>query len=179
MSLAFAIREKDSPIVWRGPMKTAAIRQFLAQAQWGARLTSHIDSPGTGDEQPDDLPDDHELTGTIIVTTPRRWRSSMPGRCLLLPLHGCGDPRHVENMSGLFCPHCNTEIRSSHRGRGDDGDPNGRPSRPRPDGGPPHGGRRMQAKLFGLRPNSHVSQAILAIAERIDTGRRSPTKGDA
>ncbi len=33
MSLAFAI-EPDSPVVWRGPMKIAAIRQFLAQADW-------------------------------------------------------------------------------------------------------------------------------------------------
>ncbi|MFA5699584.1 MAG: Mrp/NBP35 family ATP-binding protein [Sphaerochaeta sp.] len=112
MSLAFAIKDPDSPIVWRGPMKTAAIRQFLAQAEWGQLDYLLIDSPpGTGDEQLTVVQTIKELTGTIIVTTPQEValldarRSVTFSRSMGVAILGL-----VENMSGLFCPHCNEEI---------------------------------------------------------------------
>ncbi len=112
MSLAFAIKDPDSPIVWRGPMKTAAIRQFLAQAEWGNLDYLLIDSPpGTGDEQLTVVQTIKELTGTIIVTTPQEValldarRSVAFSRSMGMAILGL-----VENMSGLFCPHCNEEI---------------------------------------------------------------------
>ncbi|HPZ16760.1 MAG TPA: P-loop NTPase, partial [Sphaerochaeta sp.] len=88
----------------------------------------------------------------------------------------------VENMSGLFCPHCNTEIPVFGIGGGEtmatqmDAPFLGRVPMEVP---------LMEAEdagksYLGLRPNSHVSQAILAIAERIDSGTAvSSTKGDA
>ena len=112
MSLAFAIKDPDSPIVWRGPMKTAAIRQFLAHAEWGQLDYLLIDSPpGTGDEQLTVVQTIKELTGTIIVTTPQEValldarRSVTFSRSMGVAILGL-----VENMSGLFCPHCNEEI---------------------------------------------------------------------
>ena len=112
MSLAFAIPDRDSPIVWRGPMKIAAIRQFLAQADWGVLDYLLIDSPpGTGDEQLTGCPTIPELTGTIIVTTPQEVaildarRSVNFSRKMGVAILGV-----VENMSGLICPGCQTEI---------------------------------------------------------------------
>ena len=112
MSLAFAIKDPDSPIVWRGPMKTGAIRQFLAQAEWGTLDYLLIDSPpGTGDEQLTVVQTIRELTGTIIVTTPQEValldarRSVAFSRTMGVAILGL-----VENMSGLFCPHCDEEI---------------------------------------------------------------------
>ncbi|WP_320128338.1 Mrp/NBP35 family ATP-binding protein [uncultured Sphaerochaeta sp.] len=112
MSLAFAIPDRDAPIVWRGPMKMAAIRQFLAQADWGTLDYLLIDSPpGTGDEQLTVCQSIPELTGTIIVTTPQEVaildarRSVNFSRKLQVAILGI-----VENMSGLICPHCNEEI---------------------------------------------------------------------
>lgn len=112
MSLAFAIPDRDSPIVWRGPMKMAAIRQFLAQADWGELDYLLIDSPpGTGDEQLTVCQTIPELTGTIIVTTPQEVaildarRSVNFSRKMGVAILGV-----VENMSGLICPHCSTEI---------------------------------------------------------------------
>ncbi len=112
MSLAFAIPDPDSPIVWRGPMKTAAIRQFLAQADWGELDYLLIDSPpGTGDEQLSVCQTIPELTGTVIVTTPQQVaildarRSVNFSRKMGVAILGV-----VENMSGLICPHCATEI---------------------------------------------------------------------
>jgi Mrp family chromosome partitioning ATPase len=112
MSLAFAIPDRDAPIVWRGPMKMAAIRQFLAQADWGTLDYLLIDSPpGTGDEQLTVCQSIPELTGTVIVTTPQEVaildarRSVNFSRKLNVAILGV-----VENMSGLICPHCNEEI---------------------------------------------------------------------
>ncbi len=111
MSLAFAI-EPDSPVVWRGPMKIAAIRQFLAQADWGELDYLLIDSPpGTGDEQLTVCQTIPELTGTVIVTTPQEVaildarRSVSFSRKMGVAILGV-----VENMSGLICPGCKTEI---------------------------------------------------------------------
>lgn len=112
MSLSFAIPEADSPIVWRGAMKTAAIRQFLAQAEWGELDYLLIDSPpGTGDEQLTICQAIPELTGTVIVTTPQEVaildarRSVNFSRKMGVAILGV-----VENMSGLICPHCTTEL---------------------------------------------------------------------
>ncbi|MFA6846183.1 MAG: Mrp/NBP35 family ATP-binding protein [Sphaerochaetaceae bacterium] len=120
MTLSFAISEKDAPIVWRGPMKMAAIRQFLAQANWGTLDYLLIDSPpGTGDEQLTICQSIPELTGTIIVTTPQEVavldarRSVNFSRRLKVAILGV-----IENMSGLICPHCNEEIDIFGKGGG-------------------------------------------------------------
>jgi MinD-like ATPase involved in chromosome partitioning or flagellar assembly len=93
-------------------MKIAAIRQFLAQADWGELDYLLIDSPpGTGDEQLTVCQTIPELTGTIIVTTPQQVaildarRSVNFSRKMGVAILGV-----VENMSGLICPGCNTEI---------------------------------------------------------------------
>lgn len=174
MSLAFAIRDKDSPIVWRGPMKTAAIRQFLAQAEWGELDYLLIDSPpGTGDEQLTICQSIPELTGTIIVTTPQQVaildarRSVSFARSMQVAILGI-----VENMSGLFCPNCETEIPVFGIGGGEkmasqmDAPFLGRVPMEIP---------LMEAEdagesYLGLEPDSHVSKAINAIATIIDKG---------
>ncbi|MCH3919088.1 MAG: Mrp/NBP35 family ATP-binding protein [Sphaerochaeta sp.] len=119
MSLAFAT-EEDQPIVWRGPMKMSAIRQFLEQANWGPLDYLLIDSPpGTGDEQLTVCQSIRSMTGSIIVTTPQdvaildARRSVNFSKQLKLPVLGV-----VENMSGLICPHCGEEIDLFGKGGG-------------------------------------------------------------
>ena len=112
VSLAFAIQDPDAPIIWRGSLKNTAIRQFLADVEWGTLDYLLIDSPpGTGDEQLTVCQSIHSLTGTIIVTTPQpvavldARRSVGFSRKL-----GCAIIGVIENMSGLKCPHCGQEI---------------------------------------------------------------------
>jgi len=119
MSLAFAT-SKDQPIVWRGPMKMSAIRQFLEQVDWGALDYLLIDSPpGTGDEQLTVCQSIKPMTGAIIVTTPQdvaildARRSVNFAKQLKLPVLGV-----IENMSGLICPHCGQEIDLFGKGGG-------------------------------------------------------------
>ena len=71
MSMAFLLQTQDTPVIWRGPMKMGAIRQFLSEAQWGALDYMIFDlPPGTSDETLDilQLIDD---AGIVVVTTPQ------------------------------------------------------------------------------------------------------------
>lgn len=112
ISLAFALGDADAPVIWRGSMKNSAIRQFLADTEWGVLDYLLIDSPpGTGDEQLTVCQAIPELTGTIIVTTPQpvavldARRSVGFSRKMQVAIIGV-----IENMSGLKCPHCGEEI---------------------------------------------------------------------
>ena len=111
-SLSFALETPDEPVIWRGSMKMGAIRQFLADVEWGTLDYLLIDSPpGTGDEQLTVCQAIPELTGTIIVTTPQpvavldARRSVTFSRKMGVAIIGV-----VENMSGLKCPDCGSEL---------------------------------------------------------------------
>lgn len=112
MSMAFLISSKDAPVVWRGPMKMGAIRQFLEDVNWGTLDYLIVDlPPGTGDEPLSIAQLIPEADGAIIVTTPQdvalldSRKSVTFAKALNLPVLGI-----LENMSGLKCPHCGEEI---------------------------------------------------------------------
>jgi Mrp family chromosome partitioning ATPase len=111
ISLSFAIKDSGAPVIWRGPMKIAAIKQFIGDVKWGPLDYLLIDTPpGTGDEQLTAIQAIPGMTGSVIVTTPQdvaildARKSVNFSKQLNLPVLGV-----VENMSGLICPHC-TEI---------------------------------------------------------------------
>jgi ATP-binding protein involved in chromosome partitioning len=62
----------DSAVVWRGPMASSALRQFIADVEWGELDYLLIDlPPGTSDihlTMVQTVP----VTGAIIVTTPQK-----------------------------------------------------------------------------------------------------------
>jgi ATP-binding protein involved in chromosome partitioning len=112
MSMAFLISSKDAPVVWRGPMKMGAIRQFITDVNWGNLDYLIVDlPPGTGDEPLSIAQLIPEADGAIIVTTPQEValldirKSVSFARALDMPVIGI-----IENMSGLKCPHCGEEI---------------------------------------------------------------------
>jgi Mrp family chromosome partitioning ATPase len=107
VSIESLIEDTDSAIIWRGPLKNGVIKQFLADCKWDDLDFLIIDSPpGTGDEAQTIaklVPDARAL----IVTTPQELaladvRKSI-NFCRKVDLRILG---LVENMSGLFCPHC-------------------------------------------------------------------------
>ncbi|RMI27503.1 MAG: MRP family ATP-binding protein [Calditrichaeota bacterium] len=70
MSMGFII-ERDTPVIWRGPMVQKAVDQFLREVAWGELDTLIIDlPPGTGDVQLS-LVQKTPLSGAIVVTTPQ------------------------------------------------------------------------------------------------------------
>ena len=98
---------KDDAIIWRGPLKYSAIRQFIGEVDWGDLDFLVIDSPpGTGDE-PLTVAQTISDAKAIIVTTPQEValadvRKSI-NFCKTVNMEIFG---MIENMSGLNCPHC-------------------------------------------------------------------------
>ncbi|HQQ24917.1 MAG TPA: Mrp/NBP35 family ATP-binding protein [Methanomassiliicoccales archaeon] len=112
MSMAFLLQDPDTPIVWRGPIKMGALRQFVAEVKWGDLDFLVVDlPPGTGDEPLTIAQLLEDADGAIIVTTPQdvalldSRKSVTFAQALKLPILGI-----VENMSGLICPHCHNTI---------------------------------------------------------------------
>ena len=70
MSIGLLVDEK-SAVVWRGPMASSAIRQFITEVDWGELDYLVIDMPpGTGDIHLT-LMQTVSVTGAVIVTTPQ------------------------------------------------------------------------------------------------------------
>lgn len=121
MSMAFLLPDKDSPIVWRGPVKMGAIRQFIEDVNWGNLDYLVVDlPPGTGDEPLSIVQLIPKADGAIIITTPQDV-SLLDSRKTVtfakqanIPVLGI-----VENMSGLICPHCNEIINIFKSGGGE------------------------------------------------------------
>jgi len=119
VSLEMVLGDRDTAVIWRGPMKISAIRQFISDIEWGELDFLIADSPpGTGDEPltvAQTIPDAEAL----IVTTPQEVsladvRKSI-NFCKQVDLKVLG---LIENMSGLFCPHCGERIELFGRGGG-------------------------------------------------------------
>lgn len=112
ISAQFLLQDENSPIIWRGPKKTAAIRQFLADVSWGDLDILVVDCPpGTGDEHLAVLQSISPFDGIIMVTTPHLVslddveKSINMANSLKIKIIGI-----IENMSGFLCPDCKTEI---------------------------------------------------------------------
>lgn len=104
MSIGFMVAP-GQPLIWRGPMLHTAIRQFLADVEWGELDYLIIDlPPGTGDAQLS-LMQNLPLSGGAIVTLPQLVSLEDAGRGLQMfkelkvPVLGV-----VENMSYLAMP---------------------------------------------------------------------------
>ena len=70
MSIGLLVDEKDA-VVWRGPMASSAIRQFITDVEWGELDYLIIDMPpGTGDIHLT-IMQTVPVTGVVIVTTPQ------------------------------------------------------------------------------------------------------------
>lgn len=121
MSLGFFLNDQDEAVIWRGPMKMGAIKQFITDVAWGDLDYLIVDSPpGTGDEPLSVCQVIGDVDGAIIVTTPQKVaaidvRKSITF-CRRLGVEVLGV---VENMSGFACPKCGevTAILPSGGGR--------------------------------------------------------------
>jgi Mrp family chromosome partitioning ATPase len=108
MSIGSIMPDKDEPVIWRGPLKHNAIRQFIMDVEWGELDYLIVDSPpGTGDEPLSVCNLIKDPDGAVIVTTPQDVslldvrKSVTFCKRINLPVLGV-----VENMSGFQCPHC-------------------------------------------------------------------------
>lgn len=109
MSIGFMIEDPDAPTIWRGPLRSGVLRQFIADVNWGALDYLVVDlPPGTGDE-PLTVAQAFEEAGAVIVTTPQEASLSDCRKAINF-VHRLDRPvlGVIENMSGFVCPHCGT-----------------------------------------------------------------------
>ncbi|MBI3586077.1 MAG: iron-sulfur cluster carrier protein ApbC [Ignavibacteriales bacterium] len=106
MSIGFLVDPMQA-VIWRGPMASGAIKQFMSDVEWGELDYLVFDlPPGTGDIQLT-LVQTIPLTGAVIVTTPQDVALADARKGLVMfnkvnvPVFGI-----VENMSYYICTHC-------------------------------------------------------------------------
>lgn len=104
ISIGFLIDE-DAPVIWRGPIASGAIKQFMSDVNWGELDYLIFDlPPGTGDIQLT-LVQTIPLTGAIVVTTPQDVslidvkKAMRMFQRVNVPIFGI-----VENMSYFIAP---------------------------------------------------------------------------
>ncbi|KAJ9654834.1 cytosolic Fe-S cluster assembly factor cfd1 [Neophaeococcomyces mojaviensis] len=132
LSLAFLLPSRDSAVIWRGPKKTAMVRQFVSDVLWPPNTDFLlIDTPpGTSDEHIAIVEELHKLVtatptvhngqphlnisspapslaGAVVVTTPQAISTSDVRKelnfCVKTQVPVLGV---IENMSGYMCPCC-------------------------------------------------------------------------
>lgn len=106
MSIGFLV-DTETPMIWRGPMASGAVKQFMTDVIWGDLDYMIFDlPPGTGDVQLT-LVQTIPLTGAVIVTTPQDVSLADVRRGVRMfqkvnvPIVGV-----IENMSYFVCSHC-------------------------------------------------------------------------
>lgn len=104
MSIGFLV-EDDAPVIWRGPMASGAVKQFMTDVEWDELDFLFFDMPpGTGDIQLT-LVQTIPLSGAVIVTTPQEVSlvDARKGLAMFsrvnVPVYGI-----VENMSYFIAP---------------------------------------------------------------------------
>ncbi|KAM0803355.1 P-loop containing nucleoside triphosphate hydrolase protein [Usnea florida] len=127
ISLALLLPSRSSAVVWRGPKKTAMVRQFLTDVLWPPTDYLLIDTPpGTSDEhislaetlQLKCLPG--QLAGAVIVTTPQAVAiSDVRKEVNFCRKVGVGILGVVENMSGYVCECCGERTNLFGKGGGE------------------------------------------------------------
>mmetsp|Transcript_27316 Transcript_27316/g.38502 ORF Transcript_27316/g.38502 Transcript_27316/m.38502 type:complete len:275 (+) Transcript_27316:92-916(+) len=115
MSIGFLLPDTDAAVIWRGPKKTAMIKQFVEDVCWGQLDYLIIDTPpGTSDEHLSIVQylKNTTIDGAVIITTPQEV-SLMDVRKEINFCKKVGVPiiGVVENMSGFVCPKCNKETK--------------------------------------------------------------------
>ena len=101
----------DQAVIWRGPLRSKMINQFLGDVEWGNLDFLIADlPPGTGDEILT-MAQNMEPDMAIIVTTPQELslidsaRAISMAKKMEIPKIAL-----IENMSGLICPECGHRI---------------------------------------------------------------------
>ncbi len=162
---------EGAPLIWRGPMLTKALTQFLQDVKWGDLDYLIIDlPPGTGDVQMT-LTMQFALDGGVIVTTPQDVALADVERGIRMfqqahaPVVGV-----VENMSYHVCPGCGRRSQLFGEGGGKrtaaahsvpflGGIPLLRSVREAGDAGSP---------VASVDPNGEVAVAFATIAKRVE-----------
>jgi ATP-binding protein involved in chromosome partitioning len=111
ISMGFFYEQSQQAGIYRGPIISGIIKQFLTDVNWGELDYLIIDlPPGTGDA-PLTLAQTIPITGILVVTTPQDIAMNVAVKAigmfnkLNVPIIGV-----IENMSYIQCSDCGNEI---------------------------------------------------------------------
>ncbi len=112
MSVNLLLSDKETPVLWRGPVIAGTVKQFWSQVIWNDVDYMYIDMPpGTGDV-PLTIFQSVPLDGIIIVTSPQELSNMIVSKAvnmakmMNIPIIGI-----IENMSYYKCPDCGKEYK--------------------------------------------------------------------
>jgi ATP-binding protein involved in chromosome partitioning len=119
MSVDLLVRDDREPVMWNAPtqkdaytwramMEMGAIREFLADTEWGTLDYLFIDLPPGTDKLPNIVGLLPRISGTVIVTIPSAVSQFVVGKSIRVARERLKTPiiGLVENMSSYTCPHC-------------------------------------------------------------------------
>ncbi len=105
ISINLLLEHDTDPVIWRGPILAATVKQFYSDVLWHEVDVMFIDMPpGTGDV-PLTVFQSLPLDGIVVVTSPQELVGMIVGkavkmaRMMAVPILGL-----VENMSYFLCP---------------------------------------------------------------------------
>lgn len=121
MSMAFLLESIDTPIIWRGPQKTGAIKQLISDCNWGQLDYLIIDNPpGTGDEPLTVLQTIPDADAVVMVTTPNVVSQEDVLKCVkMVGMMNIDKIGLIENMAYYNCPHCGEKLYIFGEGNGE------------------------------------------------------------
>lgn len=99
--------ERETPLIWRGPMTDKMVGQFLHDVEWGELDLLLVDLPPSTGDVPVALIKRTPVDGAVVVVTPQdvaaddALKAIGMFRRMEVPVLGV-----VENMSYFVCDHC-------------------------------------------------------------------------
>ncbi|NMC58693.1 MAG: Mrp/NBP35 family ATP-binding protein [Candidatus Methanofastidiosa archaeon] len=111
MSMSLLLSKNEDAVIWRGPLISGAVSQFLAEVLWEDLDYLLFDlPPGTSDVQLT-LMQNIKLDGFVVVTSPQNLAATIVKKAISMAeelnvkILGV-----VENMAYATCPHCGKKI---------------------------------------------------------------------
>ena len=111
MSLSLVLQDNSAAVIWRGPMISNAIRQFLYDIEWGELDYLIVDLPPGTSDAPLTVMQNIKLDGMVVVTSPQQLAFEIVRKAIsmskTMEVNVLG---LVENMSYAICPKCDEKI---------------------------------------------------------------------
>jgi Mrp family chromosome partitioning ATPase len=107
MSINLLMERDDDPVVWRGPLMSNTVAQFVSDVDWDGIAYLLVDLPPGTSDIPLTVMQRLPLAGVLVVTTPQELAGMIVRKAIrmtaMLDIRVLGI---VENMVHAVCPHC-------------------------------------------------------------------------
>jgi len=107
MSINLLMERDDDPVIWRGPLMSNTVAQFVSEVHWDGISHLLVDLPPGTSDIPLTVMQRLPLAGVVVVTTPQELAGMIVRKAIrmaaLLEVQVLGI---VENMVYAVCPHC-------------------------------------------------------------------------